>query len=573
MLIDIEVNGKIIKAKKEETILTALRSNGLNVPTLCVMKDLMPTGACRMCVVEIEGYEGLIPACSFPVNGWMRIKTHSPRVVTARKTIVELLLSNHPDDCLYCIRNGNCELQYLAEEMNVHDRRFFGSKKKQKIDNSSPAIVREPDKCILCGRCVRYCDEVLNITAIEFIRRGTHATIGPEFNKGINTSSCIHCGQCIMNCPTGALHEKTSPGKVSKAIYHPDKHVIAITDTAMAVSLGEEFGMKPGKDMSGTINATLRAIGFDAVFDSAFGADLYVQELVQELKKRKENGVQTPLLSGHCPAWLRHAEQTESHWLDQVTHAMPPHHQLARVLKTYYAEKKGLSPENIFVVSLNTCTAKKEEIISKDYFRNGIANIDVSMTTRETADFIKLHGIDIFQIEEELSDLPFGMASTAGKLHNLSGGLTEALIRSMFFNIKGRELRPPRITKLRNTKTVKEYAVNDEGMSLKIVAVNGMKEAMQVLEEVRLGTRQADFIEVLACKDGCIGGGGQPLRQPSENIKARRKALYEIDNKGSISVADKNPEIEELTNRFLGVAGSERRSDLLHIANKKKASS
>jgi len=374
-----------------------------------------------------------------------------------------------------------------------------------------------------------------------------------------------------MNCPTGALHEKTSSTKVSKAIYHPQKHVIAITDSAMAVSLAEEFGLRAGKDMSGIVNAALRAIGFDAVFDSAFGADLYVQELVYELQERKREGTKQPLLSGHCPAWMKHARQTSGNLPDDITTALPPHHQLGRILKTYYAEKKNIDPSDIFIVSLNTCTAKKEEITNNAYVNGGFPNIDVSMTTRETADFIKLHGIDIHQIEEELTDLPFGMASTAGKIHTLAGGLTEAVIRNLFFSAKGRELRPPRITKLRNTKSIKEYLFKEGELQLKLIAVNGIKEAMEVMEEVRLGTRSADFIEVLACRDGCIGGGGQPLRQPAENVKSRRKALYDIDNKGSINVAEKNPEIEELANRFLGAPGSKKRATMLHIREIKKA--
>ncbi len=565
MLIDIEVNNKIIKAKKEESILSALQRNGLHVPTLCYMKGLLPTGACRMCVVEVEGMPGLVPACSYPINGWMRIKTHSPKVITARKTNVELLLSNHPDDCLYCIRNGNCELQHLAEELNVHDRRFFGSKKKQKIDNSSPAIIRDPDKCILCGRCVRYCDEVLDIAAIEFIRRGTNATVGPEFNNGINTSTCINCGQCIMNCPTGALHERTYHNKIRKAVHNPEKHVIAISDSAMAVSLGEEFGVKPGKNVSGTLNAALRLAGFNAVFDTAFGADLYLTELAKEILERKNSGETTTLVSNHCPAWMRHLDQTETDFNIAKATVLPPQQQISKIIKSYYAEKKELNPDNIFVVSLNSCTAKKEEINRKEFSAGGNANVDVSMTTRETADFIKLHGIDFHQIEDELTDLPFGMTSSAGQLQTISGGLIEGLIRSMFLQENDRELRPARITRLRNTKSVKEYIFKKGKENIYLVAVSGIKEAMNLLAEVEQGIRKIDFLEVLACKDGCINGGGQPLRQPADNLKARRKAIYEIDNKGSIKVAERNPEIEDLAKRFIGELGSKKRKELLHM--------
>lgn len=570
MSIDIEVNNKVIKAKKEETILMALQRNGLHVPTLCHMKGLLPTGACRLCVVEVEGMEGLVPACSYPVNGWMRIKTHSPRVITARKTNVELLLSDHPDDCLYCIRNGNCELQHLAEELNVHERRFFGSKKKQKIDYSSAAIVRNPDKCILCGRCVRYCDEVLGIAAIEFIRKGGHSTVGPEFNNAINTSTCINCGQCIMNCPTGALHERTYHNKIRKALHNPDKHVIAISDSAVAVSLGEEFGLKPGKNVSGTLNAALRLAGFNAVFDTAFGADLYLTEVAKEILERKNNGETTPLVSNHCPAWIRHLEQSEKGLPIHTTTAIPPQQQLSRIIKSYYAEKKNINPDDIFVVALNSCTAKKDEITRKDYLSKLNPTIDVSLTTRETADFIKLHGIDFHQIEDELTDLPFGMTSSAGQLHTLSGGLIEGLIRSLFLQDKEREMRPARLARLRSTKSVKEYVYKKENENINLVAVSGIKEAMKVIAETEQGIRKTDFLEILACHDGCIGGGGQPLRQPADNLKARRKAIYEIDNKGPIKVAEKNPEIEDLVRRYLGESGSKKRKELLHIKSLKE---
>lgn len=568
MVIDIEVNNKIIKAKKGETILAALRRNGLHVPTLCSMKDLPPTGACRLCAVEVEGKDELIPSCAYPVNGWMRIKTHSPRVITARKTIVELLLSNHPDDCLYCIRNGSCELQKLAEELNVHDRRFYGNKKKQKIDNSSLSIVRDPDKCILCGRCVRYCDEIMGISAIEFIKRGTNATIGPEFNKAINASACISCGQCINSCPTGALHEKTYHNKIRTALHNTDKHVIAITDSALNISIGEEFGFKPGRNIGNTINAALRIIGFNAIFDAAFGADLYVNELVTALKSRKENHIEFPLLSSHCPSWIKHSENVAPDLQEHIATALPPQQALGKIIKTYYAKKMKLDPDNIFIVSINSCLSKKDEAGKKAYLSSGITNIDASITTRELAGFIKLHGVEIEHIEEELTDLPFGMASSAGRMLPLSGGLTESLIRSMFLDAKDRELRPARITKLRNTKTVKEYTFKHENKSYKFLAINGIKEAMEILEELKLGIRKADFVEILTCKNGCINGGGQPLRRPDDNIKARRKAIYELDNKGSIKVADKNPELIELYDRYLGKANSKQRIETLHINSK-----
>lgn len=566
-MIEIEVNNKIIEAKKGELLLTTLKRNGIHVPTLCYMKDLFPSGACRMCAVEVEGMPHLVPACSYPVNEWMRIKTHSPRVVTARKTLVELLLSNHPDDCLYCIRNGNCELQKLAEELNVHERRFFGKRQRSKLDNTSPSLVHNPEKCILCGRCVRYCDEILKVSAIDFINRGNDATIGAEFNKGLNLSTCIDCGQCIMVCPTGALHEKSSQNKVRQAIHDESKHVVAIFDSAMTVSLAEEFNIKPGKNIEQLITAALRIAGFNKIFDTGFGADLLLREMSEEWLNRIENNGFLPLISSHCPAWMKYAENNYPSLQKYFTTVNPPQELLGSITKNYYAEKAGISKENIFVVSLTSCTARKQERQKKEYNPHGIAHVDAVMTTREVADFIKLHGIDLNQIEEELTDLPFGMCSTAGKMHTAAAGLTEGLIRTAFQQVNNRELRPPRITKLRNNKARKEYGFKANGKEHTMVAVNGLAEAIKILDEVRKGKKQISFLEILACKQGCINGGGQPLRQPDSHINLRRKALYNIDNQGSIKTAHKNPEIQEIYKRLLDTPGSVKSRELLH--NKK----
>lgn len=563
-MIEIEVNNKIIEAKKGEVLLNTLKRNGIHVPTLCYMKELFPTGACRMCVVEVEGRPNLVPACSYPVNEWMRIKTHSPRVVSARKMLVELLLSNHPDDCLYCIRNGNCELQKLAEELNVHERRFFGKKSKGKLDNSSPSIIHDPEKCILCGRCVRYCDEILKVSAIDFINKGNSATIGAEFNRGLNLSACIDCGQCIMVCPTGALHEKSSQNKVRQVIHENDKHVVAILDSGISVSLAEEFGLKTGKNIEQLITAALRIIGFNRVFDTGFGADLMINEMTHEWLSRIDKKENLPLIATHCPSWVKYAESHYPGLAENFTTVNPPQEISGSIIKNYYASKAGISKENVFVVSLTTCTARKEERLRKAYAPHGISHVDAVMTTREVADFIKLHGIDLDQIEEELTDLPFGMSSSVGKMFPLPGGLTEAMVRTGFFNTNEWEIRPQRITKLRNNKSVKEYQFRKNGKDYKMLAVNGLAEAIKVMDDVKKGIQKPAFIEILTCKQGCLNGGGQPLRQPDTNIHLRRKAIYNIDNQGSIKTAHKNPEIEELYSKFLGKPGSDKSIEYLY---------
>lgn len=555
-MIEIEVNNKTIEAKKGELLLSALKRSGIHLPTLCYMKDLYPSGACRMCAVEVEGMNNLIPACSYPVEKWMRIKTHSPRVVSARKMLVELLLSNHPDDCLYCIRNGNCELQKLAEELNVHERRFFGKKSKGKLDNSSPSLVHDPEKCILCGRCVRYCDEILKVSAIDFINKGNTATIGAELNKGLNLSTCINCGQCIMVCPTGALHEKTSQSKIRQVIHEKDKHVVAIMDSGIAVSLAEEFNIKTGKNIEQLIAAAMRIIGFNRVFDSSYGADLMINEMAQEWFDRMDAEEKLPMISAHCPSWVKYAEANYPELIENFTKVNPPQEITGSMIKNHYAEKTGINKENVFVVSLTTCTARKEERMRKAYSPHGISYVDAVMTTREVADFIKLHGIDLNQIEEELTDLPYGMSSTAGKMFPSPGGLTEGLVRTAFFNANEREIRPHRITRLRNNKAVKEYQFRRNGRDYNMIAVNGLAEAIKVIRDMKQGYRKPAFIEVLTCKQGCLNGGGQPLRQPDNHISLRRKAIYNLDNQGSIKTAHKNPEIEELYKKFLEKPGS-----------------
>jgi len=571
-VIEIEVNNKIIEAKKGELLISTLKRNGIHVPTLCYMKDLFPTGACRMCVVEVEGMASLVPACSYPVESWMRINTHSPKVVSARKMLVELLLSNHPDDCLYCIRNGNCELQKLAEELNVHERRFFGQKSKGKLDNSSPSIVHDPEKCILCGRCVRYCDEILKVSAIDFINKGNTATIGAEFNRGLNLSSCINCGQCIMVCPTGALHEKSSQNKVRQVIHDTNKHVVAIVDSGIAVSLAEEFNIKPGKNLEQLISAALRIIGFNKVFDTGYGADLMINEMTVEWLDRLDKKEQLPMISSHCPSWVTYAEAQFPELKEHFTAVNPPQEISGSIIKNHYAEKAGLDKENIFVVSLTTCTARKEERLRKAYTPHGISYVDAVMTTRELADFIKLHGIDLNQIEGELTDLPYGMSSSVGKMFPSSGGLTEGMVRTAFHHTNGREIRPLRITKLRNNKAVKEYQFRRKGKDYTMVAVSGLAEAIRVLKDMKSGSRKADFIEVLACKDGCLNGGGQPLRQPENHVSLRRKAIYNVDNQSSIKTAHKNPEIEELYKKLLEQPGSDKSHEFLYnpqLAKKK----
>ena len=566
MIVKIEVNNKVIKARKGDTIMSALRANGIRIPSICSMKDLTPTGACRMCVVEVEGKEGLMPSCSHPVTEWMKIRTHSPRVIKSRKTIVELLLSNHPDDCLYCERNGNCELQTLAEELNVRERRIMGRKNKYKLDHSSPSIVRDPAKCILCGRCVRVCDEKLSVYAIDFINRGNRTIIGTAFNKDLNFSSCINCGQCIMVCPTGALFEKDSLPELEDALHNKEKTVIVQYAPSVTVSLAEEFGIKPGKDISGLINAALRKIGFDRIFDTSFAADISVVEMANELLARKSKKENIPLISGCCPAWVKFAEQWYPGLLPFLSTTKSPQQMLGAILKSWYPEQTGIDPAGIFSVAVAPCTAKKFEAQREEMTKKGISDIDAVLTTRELAKLIKLYGIDMNQVEPEIPDDPYGMRSSAGKLFGAAGGLTEALIRTLPNAAGAKDLPGIKFQELRGTKGLKETETKIGRNTYRFAVVSGLSNAVPLLDDIKAGKSDYDFVEVMACAGGCINGGGQPIGADEKAVPARMKALYGIDEKETIRCAHKNPRIAELYENFLGTPSGEKCRKFLHTS-------
>jgi iron-only hydrogenase group A len=555
MIVNIEVNNKIIKAKKGETIRSALMAHGINIPSLCAMKDFTPTGACRMCVVEVEGKDGLVTSCSHPVEEWMKISTHSPRVVRARKSIVELLLSNHPDDCLYCIRNGSCELQDLAEELNVRERRIIGKKNKYRLDHSSPAIVRDPAKCILCGRCVRVCSEVQSVHAIEFINRGNKTFIGTSYNKDLNFSSCILCGQCIMVCPTAALYEKDNLAELEEALNNPARKVVAQIDPSVSVTIAEEFGIKPGKDIHGLVVAALRKIGFDLIFDTAFGADLSVIEMTAELIQNKDKDEKTPVLAGLCPAWIKYVEQFYPEYIAKLSPTKSPQQLLGSVIKNHYASVSGISNEAIYSVAISPCTARKFEAQREDMTSKGISDIDNVLTTRELARLIRLYGIDLDKIEVELSDEPFGIRSTAGKLSAVSGGITEALIRTLHYKLTNKELPGIKIPDLRGLKGKKDFSIKIGKEKFSFAVVSGLNNARLLIQEMESGKSSYDFIEVMACPGGCINGGGQPIRSEEGSLKARMKTLYDHDEKEIIKVAHKNPKLLELYENYIKEPG------------------
>ena len=566
----IEVNGQKLEAEKGETILKALRRGGIHVPTICHLEGLLPSGTCRMCVVEVEGFGGLVPSCSYPVAEGMVIHTRTPQVLATRKMLVELLLNNHPDDCLYCARNGNCDLARLAKEHGVRDRLFRGPRTPRPKDNSSPALVRDPDKCILCGKCVRVCEEIQGVSAIDFINRGSKAFVGTAFNQGLNVSSCINCGQCILVCPTAALTERSHVDEVLRALADPTKTVIVQHAPAVSVSIAEEFGFAPGVDFDGKMVAALRRAGFERVFDTSFAADLTIMEEGSELVKRVTEGGALPMFTSCSPGWIKFVEQSYPEFRENLSTCKSPQQMIGAVVKTFFAEKAGLDPANIVSVSIMPCTAKKFEAARPEMGRDHAADVDYVLTTRELAELFRITGVDPAAQEPETADTPFGERSSAGKLFGASGGVMEAAVRSAYFLITGAEMQDYRIQDLRGMQGCKELRVKVGELEIGAAVVSSLGQARKLMEEIRAGRGDLHFIEVMSCPGGCINGGGQPLGANLEAVKARMSALYTIDQDDHLRVSHKNEQVQRLYQEFLGAPLGPRSHELLHTHYEKR---
>ena len=567
----IEVNNREIKVKKGEMILDALRREGISVPTLCHIDGLFPTGACRMCVVEIDGYDGLVPSCAMPVNEGMKIQTHSSRAIQARKTIIELLLADHPDDCLYCVRNGNCELQNQAEELGIRQRRFVGKKSTYEIDASSPSILRDPAKCILCGKCVRVCEEIQGVSAIDFVERGCNTEIGTAFKEGMNISSCINCGQCIIVCPTGALREKSNIKEVMNALSDPNKHVVIQHAPSISVTIGEEFGIKPGRDVAGLMVAAMRRFGFDAVFDTSFTADLTIMEEAAEFVNRVKTGGKLPIMTSCSPGWVKFVEQFYPQFIDNISTCKSPQQMLGAIIKSYYAEKEGIDPKNIYSVGVMPCSAKKfeaerPEMVNED----GLPDMDAVLTTREFARVIKMRGLDLNNLEPEVADNPFAERSSAGKIFGATGGVAEAAVRTAYHYLTGEDLEDPVIKDLRGMDGIKEAHIQIGDLNVGVAVVSGLGNARILMDQIEAGRDDIHFIEVMTCPGGCINGGGQPHYIDLDTIRARMKALYQIDRDSDVRTSYQNKHIQKLYKEYLGEPNSHKSHKLLHTHYKKR---
>ncbi len=550
MLFTIQVNNRKIKAEKGETILSALSRNGIIIPTLCRMKDFTPTGACRMCVVEVEGRDRLVTACSQPVEEWMKIKTHSPRVITARKTIVELLLSNHPDDCLYCDKNLNCELQVLSEELNIRERRIRAKKIRPRLDQSSPAIVRELSKCILCGRCVRVCEEVITTNSLDFINRGSLTHVGPAMDRDFNFSSCIHCGQCVLVCPTGALHEKHNINEVQEYLNNTELLKVIQYTPLVASCIAEELGIKYSREFDRILNSILRKIGFEKVFTTGTGTDICIAEITGQLKERIEKVTDTPLYISACPAWVKYAEQFMPEMLPLLSTVKSPQQITGILIKTLVAEQAGVKPEKIYSVSATPCMAMKFEARRDGMMRKGISDVDSVMTVRELARLIRLYGIDVTNIEQEPVDEPMSGLTSAAAMAEVSGGLAESVIRSLWYLTDNKEADRQLFKKLRSGGPFRESSFKIGETEVNVAVVDGLK-GLEKLKSAQSTGRKYDLIEVMTCQGGCVNGAGLPYSASRDEKKSRAKMIYQADETDALNLPCKSPVLMNLYDKLI----------------------
>ena len=564
-MINIHINETSIKAKDKDTILMAANRYGIKIPNICYIEGLPPYGSCRLCVVEVENMQSLMPACSTLVKEGMKIKTHSPKALDARKKVVELLLANHPDDCNYCSKKNNCELQKLAFDLNIRERGDVPSEGEQSpIDDSSPSIVRDQNKCILCGKCVRICEEIQSVSAIDFVKRGSKTRIATAFDEGLNLSSCIYCGQCTKVCPTGALTERNDVQKVINVLNNPNLYPVIQHAPSVSVSLAEELGMKLGTDIDGKMVAALRQIGFKKVFDTSFTADLTIMEEGSELVDRIKNNGVLPMITSCSPGWIKFIEEFYPELLPNISTCKSPQQMMGAIIKTYFAEKQNLKPSQIFSVSVMPCTAKKFECERPEMSRTGVADVDVVLTTRELGQLIRTFGVDMGKIKPETADTPFGTRSTAGKIFGASGGVMEAALRSGYYLITGNELPNPMLKNLRGFSPIKKANIKIGNLTLGVAVTSGLGNARKLLEKVKKGNSGIHFIEIMTCQGGCINGGGQPYNLNPEAVKARMKRLYKIDSTEKLNKSHLNPDVKRIYDEFLDHPLSEESHELLH---------
>ena len=574
-MVNLTIDNQKITVPKGTTILEAAKTAGIDIPTLCFLKEINEVGDCRMCIVEVEGRRGFATSCIQTVEEGMVVHTHTQNVLEARHVILDLIISNHSKDCLTCTRSGNCELQALATKFNVLNIEFEGERTEHKIDDLSPSIVRDFNKCILCRRCVAACKNVQKIGAIDCINRGFESCISTVGDHSLNDVNCTFCGQCIEACPTGALHEKETINDIWAKLKDPETTVIVQTAPAVRVALGEEFGMPIGTNVAGKMVTALKRLGFDKVFDTNTGADLTIMEEANEFIERFTKNDYLPMITSCSPGWVKYIEMNYPELLPHLSSCKSPHEMFGAILKTYYANREGLNPEKIYVVSVMPCIAKKFERQRPEMMEDNLYDVDNVITTRELARMIKQANIEFEKLEDSNFDSPMGEASGAGAIFGTTGGVMEAALRTAQDTLTGKDLPKIDFEQVRGGDGIKRATINIAGKDINVVAASGLANAKTILEEIKSGKADYQFVEIMACPGGCIMGGGQPIKNAKTRAevdirKLRADALYKIDEKSIVRKSHENPVMKKLYKDFLEKPGSEIAEKLLQTTYTKK---
>lgn len=571
-LVNITIDNQNISVPEGTTILEAAKKAGIDIPTLCFLKDINEIGDCRMCVVKVEGRRGFATSCIQKVEEGMVIKTHTPEIIEARHVMLDLIISNHDKDCLTCTRMGNCELQALASKFGIQSIEYKGERKEHQVDDLSPSIVKDPNKCILCRRCVAVCKNIQKIGALDCGNRGFESSISTSYNKSLKDSNCVFCGQCIEACPTSALREKENIDEVWAKLKDPEVHVVVQTAPSVRVALGEEFRMPIGTNVTGKMVTALKRLGFDKVFDTNTGADFTIMEEANEFVERFKANDNIPMITSCCPAWVRYIEINYPELVPHLSSCKSPHQMLGALIKTYYAKKENIDPEKIFVVSVMPCIAKKYERQRKELSNNGLYDVDCVITTRELARMIKYANIRLDKLEDSEFDNPLGISTGAGAIFGTTGGVMEAALRTAQDVLTGEDLDKIDFEQVRGEKGIKKATVNINGKDIKVVAASGLGNAQKIMEEIKSGKADYQFVEIMACPGGCIMGGGQPIKNSRTRAefdirKLRADSIYSIDEKSTIRKSHENPALKKVYEEYLELPGSYRAEKLLHTTH------